>query len=428
VKSKRKPPNMCIFEDQNKNIQNMNSSFLYHAWGLYNHECTKEEYKGNTIILHVQSKSHKITCPKCGKRHLVKNGYRMRDFLGLPIGQKKTIVRMKVQRYKCTCEGCDYDQQETIPFAKGSCSYTFRFAKFVVDLLKSMTLKDAAARLGISWNTVKEIHSRYLERHYSPPSLKGLESIGIDEFAVKKGHVYKTIVVDLTSGRIVYVGNGKGANALSGFWKRVKRNKVSIKYIATDLSAAFIGSVQENCPGAVHVFDHFHVVKLMNEKLDDIRRVQYNMENDINKRKVLKGTRYLLLGNGSDIYDGKFKTRLENALAMNEPLSKAYYLKEQLREIWAQPNKEEAEKVFTDWIEQAKGSMVPQLQKMAMTMLACKRGILAWYDCHISTGIVEGINNKIKVMKRNAYGFRDERYFELRLYALHDCRITRNVG
>lgn len=90
--------------------------------------------------------------------------------------------------------------------------------------------------------------------------------------------MYKTIVVDLKSGRILYVGNGKGANALDGFWKRVRRKGVDIKYIATDLSAAFISSVYENCPNAVHVFDHFHVVKLMNEKLDEIRRIQYHME------------------------------------------------------------------------------------------------------------------------------------------------------
>lgn len=406
----------------------MNSSFLYHAWGLYSLECTREEYKGNTIILHVQSKKRLSVCPKCGKRHLVKNGYRTRDFLGLPIGGKKIIIRMKVQRYKCKCVDCDYDQQEKIQFATGSSSYTHRFAKHVVDLLRSMTLKDVAARLDVSWDTVKEIHTRYLARHYSPPSLDGVECIGIDEFAVKKGHVYKTIVVDLISGRILYVGEGKGIEALTDFWKKVKRKKISIKYVATDLSAAFIGSVLENCPDAIHVFDHFHVVKLMNDKLDDIRRIQYNMEKDINKRKVLKGTRYLLLGNGADIYDAKYKTRLENALAMNEPISKAYYLKEQLREIWAQVRKEDAEKVLADWVEQAKESGIPQLQKMAMTMLAYKRGILAWYDCHISTGKVEGINNKIKVMKRNAYGFRDERYFKLRLYALHDCRITRNVG
>lgn len=406
----------------------MNSSFLYHAWGLYSLECTKEEYNGNTIILHVQSKKRLSVCPKCGKRHLVKNGYRIRDFAGLPIGGKKVIIRMKVQRYKCKSEECDYDQQENIPFATGCRSYTHRFAKYVVDLLRGMTLQDVANHLNVSWDTVKEIHSLYLQRHYCPPSLKGVKNIGIDEFAVKKGHIYKTIVVDLDTGRILYVGDGKGVDALDKFWKRVRRHNVKIEHVATDLSAAFIVSVFENCPDAVHVFDHFQDKKLMNEHLDDIRRKVYAMEKDVNKRKVLKGTRYLLLGNGEDIFDKQHKTRLDNALAMNEPLSKAYYQKEQLREIWSQVNKEEAEAVLDDWVRQARESQIVQLAKMAATLLAHRRGILAWYDCHISTGKVEGINNKIKVMKRNAYGFRDDRYFTLRLYALHDCRITRNVG
>lgn len=299
----------------------MNSSFLYHAWGLYTHKCTREEYKGNTIILHVEAKDREKECPKCGHRHLVKNGFRIRDFIGLPIGGKKVIIRMKVQRYKCKNKACDYDRQEKIPFATGSCGYTHRFAKYVVDLLRGMTLKDTANLLGVSWDTIKEIHTHHLENHYAPPSLEGVESIGIDEFAVRKGHVYKTIVVDLKSGRIIYVGDGKGADALEGFWKRIGRKGIDIKYVATDLSAAFISSVYENCPNAVHVFDHFHVVKLMNDKLDEIRRVQYNMEKDINKRKVLKGTRYLLLSNGEDIFDKEYKTRLDNALDMNKPLS-----------------------------------------------------------------------------------------------------------
>jgi putative transposase len=358
----------------------------------------------------------------------VKNGFRIRDFISLPVGGKKVILRMKVRRYKCKYEACDYDCQERIPFALGSHSYTRRFARYVVDLLKGMTLKDTAHLLGVSWDTIKEIHTHHLEYHYAPPSLDGVDSIGIDEFAVRKGHVYKTIVVDLKSGRILYVGQGKAADALAGFWKRIRRKKIDIKYIATDLSAAFISSVHENCPNAVHIFDHFHVVKLMNEKLDDIRRVQYNIEKDINKRKVLKGTRYLLLRNGADIFDKEYRTRLDNALDMNKPLSQAYYLKEQLREIWTQPDKQAAEKVIHDWVKQARESKVPQLMKMADTIMAYRTGILAWYDCPISTGKVEGINNKIKVMKRVAYGFRDERYFELRLYALHDCRITPNAG
>ena len=109
----------------------------------------------------------------------------------------------------------------------------------------------------------------------------------------------------------------------------------------------------------MHVFDHFHVVKLMNEKLDDMRWVQYNMEKDINKCKVLKGTRYLLLRNGADIFDKEYRTTLDNALDMNKPLSQAYYLKEQLREIWTQPNKQAAEKVMLDWVKQARERKVP---------------------------------------------------------------------
>ncbi len=181
----------------------MNSSFLYHCWGLRTHKCTREEYKGNTIILHIESKERLKCCPKCGGCHLVKNGYRLRDFIGLPIGKKKVIIRMRVQRYKCKCDDCDFDQQENIPFATGSRSYTHRFAKYVVDLLRGMTLQDTANLLGVSWDMIKEIHSSYLERRYSPPGLKGVRMIGIDEFAVRKGHVYKTIVVDLQTGRIL---------------------------------------------------------------------------------------------------------------------------------------------------------------------------------------------------------------------------------
>ena len=127
----------------------MNYNYLYHAWGLYTLRYTSIECKGNTIVLNIESKRTKKHCPKCRKYHLVKNGYRTRDFLGLPIGGKKIIIRMKIQRYKC--KDCDYDQQEQIRFANGSQSYTFRFAKYVIDLLRSMTLKDVAGRLGVSW-------------------------------------------------------------------------------------------------------------------------------------------------------------------------------------------------------------------------------------------------------------------------------------
>ena len=150
----------------------MNSSFLYHAWGLYHHKCLREEYKGDTIILHIESERAPKYCPQCGHAHLVKNGFRIRDFISLPIGGKKVILRMKVRRYKCKCADCDYDCQERISFAPDSHSYTRRFARYVVDLLKGMTLKDTAHLLGVSWDTIKEIHTHHLECHNAPPALR----------------------------------------------------------------------------------------------------------------------------------------------------------------------------------------------------------------------------------------------------------------
>lgn len=169
--------------------------------------------------------------------------------------------------------------------------------------------------------------------------------------------------------------------------------------------------------------DHFHVVKLMNEKIDQLRRQLWHMEKDLNKRKIIKGTRWLLLRNGNDIFDKEYKTRLANALNMNEPLMKAYYLKEDLREIWRQPCKEDAKRAVDDWLGQAFDSKIQPLVKMAQTIRAHKPYILAWYDYPISNGPIEGINNKIKVLKRQMYGFSNDDFFTLKLYSLHDKRL-----
>jgi transposase len=263
----------------------------------------------------------------------------------------------------------------------------------------------------------------FLQKEYGHPDLSQLEYISIDEFAVHKGHVYKTIVIDLCTGRIVYVGDGNGKDSLNDFWEKLGERKSKIKAVCTDMSKAFTGAVIEHLDLATLIIDHFHVIKLMNEKIDRLRRLLIHEEKDINKRKVIKNTKWLLLRNGGDIFDSKFNTRLDNALNLNEPLMKAYYLKEDLREIWNQISKTDGEKVLDLWIQQAIGSKVQQLIEMAKTLRAYKPFILAWYDHSISNGKIEGINNKIKVLKRQAYGYRNDEFFKLKLYALHDKRV-----
>ena len=400
----------------------MDVSFLYHGFGLRTVECSRTEYKDNGIVLNVQTRSDKFRCPKCGSRRIVRNGFTIRRFRGVPLGRKPVYIDMRVQRVKCHDCGCDH--QEHIPFTTGKRHTTHRLERLVTDLMNIMTISEVAAYLGLSWNTVKDIHKNYLEHNYASPDIRGVRYIGINEFAVRKGHVYKTIVVDLETGRIIHVGDGKGADALDRFWRRVAKLGVKIEYVATDLSAAFISAVRENAPEAKLVFDHFHVKKQISDAVDKVRRSLYHDKLYEGNRDVIKGVRWLLLKNADDIKGDDAKKQLQQALSLNEPLAKAYYLKEEITLVWAQIDKTDARAWLYGWISRAIRSGNKHIVKAGMSMFKHREGILAWYDHKITTARVEGINNKIKVMKREAYGFADDRYFKLRLLSLHDAGIT----
>ena len=399
----------------------MESSFLYHAFGVsrdYQYHAT--EYKGNAIYLKLKSISlKKVKCPHCGGTHVIKYGVIHRNIHNLPIGSKRTFLTLTIQRYEC--KDCNKVFQADIPFTHGNVSYTYRFSRYILDLLRlGATIKDVSKHLGVGWDMVKDIHKRYLKRKYSHPDISKVKRIGIDEFAVRKGHVYKTIVVDLDTGRIIHVGDGKGSDSLTAFWKRVKRLGIKIELVTSDMSAAYISSVMENAPDAIHVYDKFHVVEKVTEAVDKVRRSLWNQEKDEEKRKVIKGSRWLLLTKDKDKFDDYAKNRLENILQTNEPLYKAYYLKEDLDQIWAQPNKEEAEKQLQYWCKRAHESKLPAMMKVANMLLARRTGILAWYDCKVTNAILEGTNNKVKVLKRKAYGYRDDEYFILLLLGMKD--------
>lgn len=399
----------------------MESSFLYHAFGVsrdYQYHAT--EYKNNAIYLKLKSISLKnVKCPHCGGTHVIKYGVIHRNIHNLPIGSKRTFLTLTIQRYEC--KDCNKVFQADIPFTHGNVSYTYRFSHYILDLLRlGATIKDVSKHLGVGWDMVKDIHKRYLKRKYSHPDISKVKRIGIDEFAVRKGHVYKTIVVDLDTGRIIHVGDGKGSDSLTAFWKRVKRLGIEIELVTSDMSAAYISSVMENAPDAIHVYDKFHVVEKVTEAVDKVRRSLWNQEKDEEKRKVIKGSRWLLLTKDKDKFDDYAKNRLENILQTNEPLYKAYYLKEDLDQIWAQPNKEEAEKQLQYWCNRAHESKLPAMMKVANMLLARRTGILAWYDCKVTNAILEGTNNKVKVLKRKAYGYRDDEYFILLLLGMKD--------
>ena len=238
------------------------------------------------------------------------------------------------------------------------------------------------------------------------------------------GRKRTTVVLDLESGCVVFVGDGKGGDALRPFWKRLRSSGAKIEAVATDMSPAYIAAVGENLPHATLVFDRFHVIKLFNDKLSNLRRDQYHAASKAD-RKLLKGSRWLLLKRPQNLDDSKNESqRLQEALAINQPLATAYYLKELLNEVWEQDEEEEAHLVLRDWIALAEASGVRMLIQFAKTLRQHAWGILAYYDFPISTGPLEGTNNKIKTMKRQAYGFRNKNFFKLKIYAIHETEYA----
>jgi len=240
-----------------------------------------------------------------------------------------------------------------------------------------------------------------------------------------------TVVLDLQRGVVVYVGKGKSGEALTKFWARLRRAKVKLEVVATDMGSPFIKSARDNQPDAVNVVDHFHVIKLYNEKLTKLRRDMQRDADNAQIKDVLKGTRWLLLMSTEKLSakSEDARKRLDNALSLNEPLAKAYYLKDELRMIWHQPNKESASRALTDWIQKAEVAGVAMLRSFARTLNRLRQAILAYYDFGgLSSGPMEGANNKIKTIHKTAYGYRDMEFFKLKILAMHKTRKDAFTG
>ncbi len=401
----------------------MTSSELYHGFALEGYKTIATRFEGNKIILNVESKKL-LRCSACDRTNVIRRGCCTRDFQAPPIGHKKVVIRWAVPRV--ACRDCGLVRRVKVPFASLHKRYTKRLENYILFLLRAATIKDVAAIVGLCWDVVKDIQKRSLLKRFRLPRLKGIRRIAIDEISIRKGHRYLTVVLDLDSGKVLFVGDGKGTEALKPFWNRVKRCKqCKIKSVAIDMSPAYISAVRDNLADARIVFDRFHIVKLCNEMLSKLRRALYNEATEMMDKKVLKGTRWLLLKNPENLNALRNESEhLKKALELNEPLATAYYMKEELRQFWEQEDKVSAGALIFDWMRRAETSGIKLLKNFAHTVAAHREGILAWYDDKISTGPLEGTNNKIKTMKRQAYGYRDTEFFKLKIMALHETKYA----
>jgi len=360
-----------------------------------------------------------LACPHCHSTNVWQKGSKERRFRSLPFGRKHSAIVLQVPRVHC--RDCKTLRQVKISFAEEHRRCTRFFERYVLDLLLSMTCQDVAKHLGLSWDTVRDIEKRRLKRDFEKPPLKDVTHIAIDEIAIRKGHNYLTIVMDLHTGRVIFVGDGRGADALDPFWKRLKKSRANIRAVCSDMSAAYTKAIRSHLSEAIHVFDRFHVVKLFNDKLSSLRRRLQGETKDKEAKDALKGIRFDLLKREPS---EKGAERLEKALALNADLAVAHTLKELLSDIWEQDDETDAFGCIIEWIEDAEWSQIPEMKAFAKTLRKHWQEILNFYDAEITTGPLEGLNNKIKTLKRQSYGFRDQEYFKLKILAIHKTRYA----
>lgn len=336
---------------------------------------------------------------------------RVRD---LPIFEHQ--VELSVPRLRVACTHCG-PKLELLPWLDAYARVTRRLADSVARLCKVASIRHVAEHFGLNWKTVKEIDRRYLERELGPVDLEGLELIAMDEFAIQKGHRYATVIVEPTRKRVLWIGRGRGREDVRPFFELLGPERCArLKAAVMDMSAGFELEVRRHCPQAAIVFDLFHVVaKYGREVIDRVRVDRANeLREQRGERRIVKGARWLLLKNRDNLREGE-DVQLRELLAANRSLFVVYVLRDALKDLWRYRHAGYAAQAWKSWYAKALRSRIEPLKRFARNLKPYLSGILAHCRYPLGTNLLEGINNRIKVIKRMAYGFRDDAYFFLKI-------------
>jgi len=365
--------------------------------------------------IHVEpDKRFQPICHRCGGKATATHSWTERTIRDLNLAN--IIVWITCRYRKLFCTKCGHITIENLDLFHPYLRVTHRLALYIHHLCRFMTVSDVAKHVGIDWKTVKNIDKIHLEAKYTQPDLSDLEILAVDEIAIRKGHNYLTVVLDYRSGRIVYIGKDRRAKTLKRFFNQmtVKQRK-SIKAIAMDMWDPFINAVKKKIPQAQIVFDLFHVVAQFGKIIDKVRNLEYHKASKENK-SVYKGAKYLLLKNRKNVRKKRHREQLKKLLELNEVISTVMILKEQLKHIWSYRSRTWATKALDNWCALAKSLNIKVLNNFCKMLDRHRYGILNHCDYPIHTGKLEGVNNKIKVIKRKAYGYHDLHYFTLKVY------------
>jgi transposase len=328
-------------------------------------------------------------------------------------------VVLHVPRRRLWCEHCGGPRLEKLDWLGRYQRVTDRLARACHQLLQSSNVKAVSAFFDLGWHTVKSLDKALLRATVAQPDWQRVQYLAMDEFALHKGHRYATVVVDPIGRQVLWVGQGRSRQSARAFFEQLPPGVAQrIRAVAIDMTTAYELEIKTHCPQAEIVYDLFHVLaKYGREVIDRVRVDQANrLRAQPQARRVLKSSRWLLLRNRTSLQPQQ-AVHLNELLQANAPLMTVYVLRDELKQLWFHRQAAQAMQAWQQWCDQALQSGIDSLQTFARRLEGYLHGIIARCRHPLNTSIVEGINNTIKVIKRRAYGYRDEEYFFLKIRA-----------
>lgn len=330
-------------------------------------------------------------------------------------GDARVYLEVEVRRVQC--KRCGKVKREKLPWLADNPFYTKRFARYVGRKCRAMTVMDVARELKLDWHTVKALDKEYMREQLRRHPVSAPRAIGIDEISLRKGHTYRIVVSDLERGRPIWFGGEDRSEAsMDAFYAWLGSRKTGeIRLAVMDMWKAFTKSAEKNIPGAAILYDKFHVMRHLGEALDQVRKIEYARLSG-KDRAYIKGQKYTLLSHKENLtLDGR--SALRKLLKANKRLNAAYLLKESFGQLWSYRTEGWARRFFDHWREALKWRRLAPYEKFAAMIERHWKGIAAYSrpENKVSLGFVEGLNNKIRVIQRRAYGLRDEEYLRLKI-------------
>jgi transposase len=403
-----------VDEKEERPVSNL--KLLYKILHLEGMKITRFDFKHRDKELHLAVKPYKngCRCPHCGRRgRIVWQAAAPRRWEDLTLMGLKVLFWYAPKEILCPTHA---RVQEAIPWADAYSRISYRLEWRLCALCQIMTQKAAAEILGMAPSTLSDLLHRIIQRVRDGHKIRGVTTLGVDEISFCKGRKFATLVYDLDRARVLWVGQGKGRESIDRFFNEClsEGQKARILWASCDMSRAYTEAIKHHCPNATLVIDRFHLVKALNEAVEEVRKEQWRAL-DTEGRKAIKGLRWLLGMHSRNRTKGhtRFLNSLRNA---NRRIHRAWVLKDEFEHFWNYSYRGAAEKFLRRWITAALRSRIPSLRQFVTTLRNHFDNILAFVDRNLTNAVGEGLNRIVKIVKNRASGYRNLESFADMIY------------